>query len=167
MTYKNASGFTLLEVLIAVVVLSLGMLGVGAALATVHRTTASSYLAQQSAQLASNIVDRMRQNPTAARAFAYNAAYTGGVVTPPATLCGPPPGGVACTPTQQAIYDLFQWENTLNAALPGATANVDVKFITLTGQYDAIVTVSYNDAPAAQAMKSATPTRTVQLETLL
>lgn len=166
MTYKNASGFTLLEVLIAVVVLSIGMLGVGAALATVHRTTASSYLAQQSAQLASNIVDRMRQNPTAAQALAYNASYTGGAVAPPATLCGPPPGGVACTPTQQALYDLFQWESTLNAALPGASAKVTV-VLTPAGQYDAIVTVSYNDAPAAQAMKSATPTRTVQLETLL
>lgn len=166
MTYKDASGFTLLEVLIAVVVLSLGMLGVGAALATVHRTTASSYLAQQSAQLASNIVDRMRQNPTAAQALAYNLVYTGGIVAPPATLCGPPPAGVACTPAQQAIYDVFQWENTLNAALPGANARVTVA-LTPSGQYDAIVVVSYNDAPAAQAMKSATPTRSVQLETLL
>jgi type IV pilus assembly protein PilV len=165
MTYKNTSGFTLLEVLIAVVVLSLGMLGVGAALVTVHRTTASSYLAQQSAQLASNIVDRMRQNPTAAQASEYNVVYPGGVVPPPAVSCGPPPAGVACTPAQQAIYDLFQWETALNAALPGAAAVVTVKVTA--GSYDAIVVVAYNDAPAAQAMKSATPTRTVQLETLL
>ena len=61
---------------------------------------------------------------------------------------------------------MFQWESTLNAALPGASAKVTV-VLTPAGQYDAIVTVSYNDAPAAQAMKSATPTRTVQLETLL
>ncbi len=166
MTCKNTSGFTLLEVLIAVVVLSLGMLGVGAALATVHRTTASSYLAQQSAQLASNIVDRMRQNPTAAQALAYNISYSGGTPAPPSVLCGPPPGGVACTPAQQALYDLFQWESTLKAALPGASATVTVA-LTPSGQYSALVVVGYNDAPAAQAMKSATPTRTVQLETLL
>lgn len=163
---KNTSGFTLLEVLIAVVVLSLGMLGVGAALATVHRTTASSYLAQQSAQLASNIVDRMRQNPTAAQAFEYNVAYAGGAVAAPAITCGPPPAGTACTPAAQAAYDLYQWENTLNATLPGATGAVTVT-VTPTGGYDAIVVVGYNDAPAAQALGSATPTRTVQLETLL
>ena len=166
MNYKNTSGFTLLEVLVAVVVLSLGLLGVGAAVATVHRSAASSYLAQQSAQLASNIVDRMRQNPTAAQAFSYNLVYSGGPVAAPPINCGPPPAGVACSPTQQAAYDIFQWETALKAALPGATAEVKVTNPSAT-TYDAIVVVGYNDAPAAQALKFATPTRTVQLETLL
>lgn len=166
MNCKNTSGFTLLEVLIAVVVLSLGLLGVGAVLATVHRTAASSYLAQQSAQMAANIVDRMRQNPTGAKAFSYNLVYGGGAVAAPPINCGPPPAGIACSPTAQAAYDVFQWETALNAALPGATASVTVT-IPAANSYAAVVIVGYNDAPAAKALKFATPTHTVQLETLL
>ncbi|HLI18249.1 MAG TPA: type IV pilus modification protein PilV [Rhodanobacteraceae bacterium] len=161
---KNISGFSLLEVLIAVVVVSLGMLGVGAALVTVHRTTASSYLQQQSAQLASDIIERMRQNVSGAQLGDYDIAYTGGAVTAPAVMCDPT--GAACTAAQQAAYDLWQWLNGMNTLLPGASANVAVA-LTGTGSYEATVTVSYNDAPAATALKSAATRNTVQLETLL
>lgn len=161
---KNISGFSLLEVLIAVVVVSLGMLGVGAALVTVHRTTASSYLQQQSAQLASDIIERMRQNVSGAQLGDYNVAYTGGAVTTPPVMCDP--AGAACDAADQAAYDLWQWLNSMNTLLPGAGANVAV-VQTGTGSYEATVTVSYNDAPAATALKSATTRNTVQLETLL
>lgn len=152
----------MLEVLIAVVILSLGMLGVGAVLATVHHSTASSYLAQQSAQLASDIIERMRQNPTAAEALDYNVAYAGGPVTAPTVTCDTTP----CTNAEQAAYDLYQWENTLDTSLPGAKATVVVA-LTPTDSYGATVTVSYNDAPAAQAAHSDTTRRSFQLETLL
>lgn len=160
--HRHTSGFTLLEVLIAVVILSLGMLGVGAVLATVHHSTASSYLAQQSAQLASDIIERMRQNPTAAEASDYNVTYAGGAVAAPKVMCDT----VACTNTEQAAYDLYQWENTLNTSLPGAEAKVTVA-LTSTDSYDAMVVVSYDDAPAAQAAHSDTTRRSFQLETLL
>jgi type IV pilus assembly protein PilV len=159
---KNVHGFTLLEVLITVLILSLGMLGVGAALITVHRSTSSSYLQQQGVQLASDIVERMRQNYTVAQAGGYNVDYLGGVVSPPAVMCD----AVACTSTDLAIYDLWQWQSTVNGLLPIVEAKVVVT-PTATGAGDAIVTVTYNDAPAATALKSATKTRTVQLETLL
>lgn len=164
MTHRNTPGFTLLEVLIAVVVLSFGMLGVGSALLTVHRSTASSYLAQQGAQLASGILERMRQNPGAAQALDYNVSYTGGAVSAPPAMCDPT--GAPCTGPQQAAYDLWQWLNTVNAALPGAHATIVVA-LTPTNAYDAMVTVSYDDTAAATAFKSAATRRSVQLETLL
>lgn len=161
---RNASGFTLLEVLVAVVVLSLGMLGVGAALITVHRSTASSYLAQQSGQLASDIVERMRQNPVAARALDYNVSYAGGAVAAPSTMCDPT--GAACTGPEQAAYDLWQWLNTVRTALPGAHASVVVA-VTSTNAYNAVVVVSYDDSAAAAAFRSGASRRSFQLETLL
>lgn len=163
MNRKRTSGFTLLEVLIAVLVLSLGILGVGAALVTAQRSASSSYLAQQSAQLAQNIIERMRQNPTGAESFSYNLNYTGGAVAAPSTSCT---GGSACTAQQQAAYDLWQWQNSLNAALPGANASVTVT-LTGAGTYDALVLVSYDDTSASTALKFATTRRSVQLETLL
>ena len=47
---RRHSGFTLLEVLVAIVIISLGMLGVAALLVTVHKANASSYLQQQAVQ---------------------------------------------------------------------------------------------------------------------
>lgn len=162
--HTQNSGFTLLEVLVAVVILSIGMLGVGAVLATVHHSTASSYLAQQSAQLAANIIERMRQNPTAAQALDYNVTYAGGALAAPTPQCDST--GTPCSASQQAKYDLYQWLSNVNASLPGANATVVVN-LTPSNSYDATVTVSYNDAPAAQAAHAATTRRTFQLETLL
>lgn len=165
MNRNKASGFTMLEVLVAVVIVSLGMLGVGAALATVHRSTSSSYLAQQSAQLASDIVERMRQNPSAAQALDYNVSYVGGSVAAPAVLCQPPPGA-PCTDAQMAAYDTWQWLHQVGETLPNANATVTVA-VTPTATYDATVVVSYDDASAAAALKSSTPRRSFELETLL
>lgn len=161
---NDTSGFTLLEVLVAVLIVSLGMLGIGAALATVHRSTSSSYLQQQSVQLASDIIERMRQNDTAAQTFDYNIVYAGGIVAPPAVMCDQ--SGVACSGAELATYDLWQWRSSVNSLLPGGTAKVAV-VLTPANTYEATVTVTYNDRPAATALKSGATTRTVQLETLL
>lgn len=161
---RNAAGFSLVEVLIALLIVSFGMIGVATALLLVHRSTASSYLQQQSVQLAANIVTRMRANAAAATAGDYDLTYTGGAASTPAQMCDP--SGAACTADQEAAYDLWQWVKDLNGALPAAEATVAVAQ-TGTGGYEVTVTVSYDNAPAADTLKSTTTRRAVQLETLL
>ena len=58
---KNA-GFTLIEVLIAMLVLAVGLLGLAGLQATSLRNNQSAYNRSQATQLAYDIADRMRAN---------------------------------------------------------------------------------------------------------
>lgn len=161
---RTDAGFSLIEVLIALLIVSFGMIGVATALMVVHRSTASSYLQQQSVQLAANMVTQIRTNPSAAMAGDYNLTYTGTPPSTPAQLCDP--SGAACTADQEAAYDVWQWVNDLSASLPAAQASVAVAQ-TGTGGYEVTVIVSYDNTPAANTLKSTAVRRAVQLETLL
>ncbi len=60
--FKRNKGFTLLEVLIAVLIFSLGMLGSAGLMVLSVRTNHSAYLRTQASFLADSMVDRMRSN---------------------------------------------------------------------------------------------------------
>ncbi|MDE1962228.1 MAG: type IV pilus modification protein PilV, partial [Xanthomonadaceae bacterium] len=61
--HKSPShGFTLLEVLIALLIFSLGVLGMAGLLAVSVRTNHSAYLRTQATFLAQSMADRMRAN---------------------------------------------------------------------------------------------------------
>ena len=61
---KDMSGFTLLEVLIALVVLSIGLLGIAALQGVGIRSSHGAYLTSQASLLAYDIADRIRANPS-------------------------------------------------------------------------------------------------------
>ena len=113
---KNA-GFTLIEVLIAMVVLAVGLLGLAGLQATSLRNNQSAYNRSQATQSAYDLADRMRAN------IAGKATYTSilpGAATAK-TNCLPttmPASG--CSPAEMAENDLFEWNRNLVAttALP-------------------------------------------------
>lgn len=102
----RCGGMTLVEVLVALVVISVGLLGVAALQMVSLRNSQGSYLRTQATALADDIIDRMRANRTAAiaPALAYNIAFGQTVSL----------GG---TPTR-AQTDLNQWKTALLAELP-------------------------------------------------
>jgi type IV pilus assembly protein PilV len=111
---KN-TGFTLIEVLIAMLVLAVGLLGLAGLQAASLGKNQSAYNRGQATQLAYDIADRMRANvagkttyttilPTAATAKANCLTTTG------------------CTPANMAENDLYEW----NCAVAGGCANVAV-----------------------------------------
>jgi type IV pilus assembly protein PilV len=116
---KTNAGFTLIEVLIAVVVLAAGLLGLAALQTTTLSNNQSAYFRSQATQLAYDMSDRMRSNQVGVTAGNYNdAAAT-------ADNCE----AINCTPAQMAGYDLAQWNG--NAVLrlglgqlPGGTGVV-------------------------------------------
>ena len=69
-------GVGLIEVLVAVLVLAIGLLGVAAMQATALRNSQSSLERSQGVMHVYTILDAMRANPNAARAGAYNMAMT-------------------------------------------------------------------------------------------
>ena len=72
----------MIEVLVAVLVLAIGLLGVAAMQATALRNSQSSLERSQGVMHVYTILDAMRANPDVARAGGYNMAMT---CTPPAS----------------------------------------------------------------------------------
>jgi len=101
-------GMTLVEVLVATVIISVGLLGVAALQITSLRNNQNSAFRTQATALAQDIIDRMRANRTAALSpqYLYNVAI-GTSIT------------LGATPTQDQ-RDLSEWKTALRTQLPPA-----------------------------------------------
>lgn len=110
---RPAHGFTIVEALVALVVLAVGMLGIASLYVTTLRASGSATSRMHAINLASDLGDRIRANRTAEAAYAGAAAANG------TTCLGT---GATCTPAQMAAHDLFVWQAAIQAALPGAPA---------------------------------------------
>jgi len=99
-------GFTLIEVLIAVLVLSLGLLGLAGLQASSLRYNNSAAARGQATFLAYDIIDRMRANKTAAIAGSYDTSYG---TAPSAGGSDCQAAGAGCSAAAMAAYDLNQW----------------------------------------------------------
>ena len=72
---RREGGFTLIEVLVAVLILSIGLLGLAALQTTSLRSNHSSLLRSQATLLSYEIVDRMRANRNVALGGEYDTAF--------------------------------------------------------------------------------------------
>lgn len=107
------NGFTLLEVLIAVVVLSIGLLGLANLQATSLRLNQQALMRSQEAHLAYDMIDRMRANMPGVIAGAYDLPT---LPTASDTNCTTNTG---CTPAAMAAQDYFEWNAAIMATLSG------------------------------------------------
>lgn len=105
---KTQRGTTLIETLVALVVLSIGLLGIAALQMTSLRNNRGAHQRAQAEQLAYEIVDRMRANRTQALAA---PGYTVGF--------GAAPGGAAVNQ-----LDLQAWKASLALTLPGGDGRI-------------------------------------------
>jgi len=106
-------GFTLLEILITVLIMSIGLLGLAGLQVTSLKNNHSSYQRTQVTLLAYDIVDRMRANPTAISVGNYVATNN----TPAAVAACTTTAG--CTIAEMASTDINQWRALLANELPG------------------------------------------------
>lgn len=125
------SGFTLIEVLVAVLILSIGLLGLAGLMASSIRNNQSAYQRTQATWLAYDVVDRMRANRAAALAGDYNSA-----LGTPATCAASP--ALAGTMAAQEVTD---WKNQLACVLPAGDGAVAVQ-----ANRTVTVTVRWNDS---------------------
>jgi len=91
----------LVEALVALVVLSIGLLGVAALQLTSLKSNHGSAMRSQATFLAYDIIDRMRANRAAALAGNYNIAYRGSITA--GTVAGD---------------DLIAWKQNIARTLP-------------------------------------------------
>ncbi len=103
-------GFTLVEVLVATVIMAVGILGVAGLQVVGLQQNRSSLLRAEALQIGNDILDRMRANP--------NQPYA------PVEFDDAPAGGtrncvaLTCTPAQMAEYDVTQWKCQINPVDP-------------------------------------------------
>jgi len=115
---SNARGASLIEVLVAILILSFGMLAMAGLHAAAFKYGKMSQFRGVATQLGSEFGDRMRANVPGALdgAYVFEEAYdrNADAVTVPA--CANP---AACTAAEIASVDLAQMRNTVRVALPG------------------------------------------------
>lgn len=117
---NKSAGFTLIEVLIAMIILAGGLLGLAGLQATSLRNNQSAYNRSVATQLSYDMADRMRANVANAELLAASA-YLGA----PAQVsnCTAVAG---CTPAQMAQNDLFEWNQAIVNTLPSGTGTITI-----------------------------------------
>lgn len=131
-SHRAQRGFTLIEVLVTLVLISVGLLGVAALQLTTLRGNQDSYVRSQASVLAGDILDRMRANPVAFRSGEYTAEWneTGAEGT-------------------RAGDDLEQWQDMINRTLPGgddtAAGQVEVTATPGVNRFVATVTIRWRE----------------------
>lgn len=113
-------GFSLLEVLIAVVVLSIGLLGLAGLQFMALRGNNQSYERTQAHVLAYELADAMRANRVAAgrdKAFELD-------VDDPTPVVGTDCAAGPCTQADAAAFALARWHARMRVVLPSGNASI-------------------------------------------
>lgn len=112
----TSRGFTLLETLVALVLLSMGLLGAWALLLGSFRAHIEARHHILAASLVRDMADRIRANPEA------RALYRSEGPAPDVFACE---AGQACDVAQRAAADLAQFALAARSLLPGANTSVE------------------------------------------
>lgn len=121
MSINRSAGFTIIEVLIAVLVLAFGVMGSSAMQLAALRTRHQSSLLSNAVQLGSSMLDAMRANASQMRLSDADNRYLGldyDALTSAASTqsCF---AGANCDSAQLAAFDVAQWQRQLKASVPG------------------------------------------------
>lgn len=154
-------GFSLIEVLVALLVLSIGLLGLAALQTTSLKYNTDSYTRTQATLLAYDIADRMRSNLVGVSAGNYDVSATTAAskiaaynsCKGSASGCGCNLTGANCTTSNLATYDLGKWYERLAAVLPDASSNLAT--ISRTSSNLVTITIQWKerDLPTANSHK--------------
>lgn len=132
---SRQGGFTLIEVLVAILIVSVGILGVaGLQLVSLQNNTSALYRTQ-AIQSAYNIMDRVRAN----RDQDYSIDMDDDAPVAPNCLA------LSCSQAQMRDFDLADWRNALADDLPEGTGSVEMDAERMT------VTVQWQDSRNADA----------------
>jgi len=144
----QAAGFTLIEVLIALVILSIGLLGIAGMMGFSQKANDSAYMRTQATFFAYDIIDKMRANQTAALNGDYDTGFSTQISSPPNCVGS----SNSCSSTSLAQYDLSQWKQRLASTangLPCGEGQVTLK--TINGLSQITVTIQWDDSRAQSA----------------
>lgn len=121
---KNQKGVTLLESLVAIVIMALGIMGiVGVQLRTLTDTQTSVRRAQ-AIRLIDDLGERMKVNPSAITNIdAYVMGWATGTGVPMTSQATSNCSTSNCSNSQIAAYDIREWKRAVERTLPMGNAN--------------------------------------------
>lgn len=112
--HSRQAGFSLVEVLITLVIMSVGMLGIAGLYVQSMQAGRTSMLRHHAVTLAGDVADRIRANPAAAIAYIDPVGADNNCVL----------GGIDCTPAQMAANDILLWKTQASENLPGGDVTI-------------------------------------------
>lgn len=112
-------GFSLVEALVALIVLSIGMLGIAGLHVESLRASRTALKRTEAVALASDMADRIRANRLGRNA--YNKELTQTITAEVACT-----DTANCSPPEMAAHDLAEWQAAVAAALPNGACAVEV-----------------------------------------
>ena len=125
-TKRNAEGFAMIEVLLAVVILAIGLLAGSRMQILGLNFTQSAMMRSYATMAANDIIDRMKLNPTGVSNGAYDNVSTAALLPDPACIVA------GCTPDTLAVHDVRVWARFFaegdgtdtSTLLPGAVGTI-------------------------------------------
>jgi type IV pilus assembly protein PilV len=166
----RASGFSLVEVMVSLIIIAVGMLGLAKLQALAYASTGIASKQSLAALEASSLVSAMRANRnywTIASNFTFSASATsallpgnvtvtmpnpatgslplsdGTLATAASCVSGGPGSSAPCTAPKLAAADLQNWMKALGTVLPNPSASISCPAPVGTAQLDCTVTVTW------------------------
>jgi type IV pilus assembly protein PilV len=127
----TTQGFSMIELLVAVVVVAIGLLGMAGLQTAGLSNNQSAYFRSQAIIAINDLTDRMRANTEGVTAGHYQISFDTDATPPNDPGCINSVGG--CTPLQLSEYDIREWtqlfrniknENNYIPLLPGANGQI-------------------------------------------
>ena len=115
MKRTNIAGFTMMELLASLVVLSIGLLGLAALQATSIRHNHDSYLRSMAVSQANDMAERIRAN---------RVGWQSGMYDNLSGMPGSPPSCTNCNPSDSAQLDLYEWNYANGGMMPNGQGQV-------------------------------------------
>ncbi len=136
-------GLSLIEVLIALIILAIGLLGTAAMQTLSMESTVNANYRSVALYMANDLIDRIRANPVAHENGHYDST-AGAVLNSACTT------STGCTPAEMAKNDVQEWLNGLSNKLPSGTGTIT------RGTGDAyVITVSWRERVKKAASEAA------------
>jgi len=132
-THRRQTGFSLIEVLITLVIMSVGMLGIAGLYVQSMQAGRTSMFRHHAVTLAGDVADRIRANPRAAADYTVDDGANNNCVL----------GGADCSPTEMAANDIFLWKAQAAESLPGGDVTIVLDNAVVPPLYS--ITVSWNE----------------------
>ncbi len=110
---RQQQGFSLVEVLIALIIMSVGMLGIAGLYVQSMQAGRTSMYRHHAVTLAGDVADRIRANPRAGAVYALAGADNNCVAA-----------DTDCSEGEMAAHDIFVWDQQAAESLPNGTVTV-------------------------------------------
>jgi len=114
---KSIAGVGMVEVLVAMVIIGVGLLGVASLYITTLQAKTTAQSRMRAVDFAYDIADRIRANRAAGSS--YGLALTGTTSAPAAAANCVATAGVTCSPAQMAANDLYLWDQMVTNSTKG------------------------------------------------